>query len=201
MNKMVKETAITIQKTSDYGERFTQNLQLAFTWTKNPMYAHSIAEAIKQEKSILILGGVGSGKTKLVSNLIRMSDPNRTFRYLYRSKLNTFNDYEMPSELQSRIEHSINLLREPSYNSKNITHSDNSDYWAKPNFYVIDDILLSDLPHIVNQIKNDIDVPMIATCQASNRENLEFINMNISRFFDMLIVVESYQNISHVLVS
>lgn len=198
MNKILKDTAMSIQKTSDYGERFTRNLQLAFNWTKNPMYAHSIVEAIKQEKSILILGGISSGKTKLVSNLIRMSDPNRTFRYLYRSKQNTLNDYEMPSELQNRIEQSINLLKESSLNS---AHSEKSDHWSKPNFYVIDDILLCDLPNIINQIKNDTDLPMIATCQASDRESLEFINMNISRFFDMFIVVESYQNISHVLAS
>jgi energy-coupling factor transporter ATP-binding protein EcfA2 len=199
MKNIIEEAVAYAVKVNAHGDRFIQNLKLAFEWTGDPAFAHWIAEAIDQEKNILVIGRCGSGKTKLVSELLRMIDPSKKFRYIYRSIGDTFSDYEMPTEMHDRIEYSINMGKVPFHILKRDIPSEDPRYWMKPDFFVIDDIHRGDLSNIASRIKKDLQLPMIATFQSHNKDDLDYISIHLKRFFDIFIVVESYQNISHVL--
>ncbi|RRJ54835.1 hypothetical protein EHV15_35265 [Paenibacillus oralis] len=199
MKNIIEDAIAYDMKVNTHGERFVQNLQLAFKWTEDPAFAHWIAEAIGQEKNILVFGRCRSGKTKLVNELLGMIDPSKKFRYIYRSTGDSFHDYEMQTEFHDRIEYSINMEKMPFHILKRGIPSEDPRYWMKPEFFVIDDIHRSDLSNIVSRIKKDIQLPMIATFQSYNKDDLDYINMYLKSFFDLFIVVESYQNISHVL--
>lgn len=198
MNKIIEET-IAHAKVKDYGERYVQNLDIILKWTDDPVASQWIAEGIQQEMNILIFGRCGTGKTKLVNELLRMTDPRKKFRYVYRSSGDTFNDIEMHPEFHERIEYSINMEKVPFHNLKRGIPSEDRRFWIKPDFFVIDDVNPEDLSNIVSRIYEDIQLPMIATIEVNERDDIDYININLKRFFNIFIMLESFQNISNVL--
>lgn len=180
---------------------FKQIMHQMKKWTTNGVFAECISEAVLQGKNILIIGTVGSGKAMLLNDLIQMNSQKKKFRYIYRSMDNEISSYALSSELQSCMEYSINLQKEPFHMIKRGLTSDNPLYWAKPDLFVVDDIPRQDLMTITHRLQEScIPAPVLATFMANKQDDLNFINVYVKKFFDLIIILQSYQDISHVLL-
>lgn len=179
--------------------RTAHNAQIALEWTGDPIKALWIAEAIESKKNILILGPVGSGKTKLINDLLLMSLPEENFRYIFRSPGEEFTEYDLHSEFHNRVEYSINMNFDKFHVLKKGISPKEQSYWMKPDFYVIDDLNRSDLISTTTRVKKSIELPMISTIQCSNEHDLQFIDMYLKHNFNVFIFLNRYKDVSHVM--
>ncbi|MDT8718195.1 hypothetical protein IAI10_16130 [Clostridium sp. 19966] len=182
----------------NYSEEYINNISELMSWGIDIGMAQSIIERVRDKKNILIVGAVASGKTKLLNLLLNITDKNERFRYLYNSSGDKYNDYAMHVEHQNRIEYHINMVNEEYHRIKKEISQNSQKFWEKPDFYVIDDVYQDDLIKIVKQLKESYSKGTISTCFLRNKGDLQFIDMYLKNYFDIIIVVESYKKIEGI---
>ncbi|MEK5400465.1 hypothetical protein [Paenibacillus sp. FSL K6-2859] len=70
-------------------------------WNLSLFEAEALLELVQDRKGILITGDIGSGKTKMLNELLRLQDLNIRFRYISRLPLQNY-DLE-PDNLERRV--------------------------------------------------------------------------------------------------
>lgn len=179
-------------------KKYLDNIKELMSWGIDDVIVQSIIKGIKTKKNILIVGAVAKGKTKLLNLLLNITNKNEKFCYLYNSSGEKYNDYSMNVEHQSRIEYHINLINKDYHAIEEGILKSSQEFLEKSNFYVIDDIYQDDLVEIVKQLKKSFYKGTISTCFLRNIDDLEFIDVFLKSYFDIIILLEGYKKIKGV---
>jgi len=182
----------------NYGEEYISNINELISWGIDIEMAQSIIDNVRDKKSILIVGPIACGKTKFLNLLLNITNKNEKFRYLYNSNTEKYNDSAMNIEHQNRIEYHINLVNKDYHIIKKEIPQNTQEFWEKPSFYVIDDVYQDDLIKIITNLKDAIMEGTLSTCFLRNRGDLNYIDIFLKSYFDIIIYIKSYKNIEGI---
>lgn len=182
----------------NHGEDYISNINELINWGIDLEMAQSIIDEVRDKKNILIVGPVGCGKTKFLNLLLNTTNKKEKFRYLYNSINDKYSDSAINIEHQSRIEYHINLVNKDYHIIKKEIPQNTQKFWEKPNFYVIDDVYQDDLIKIINHLRDAIMKGTLSTCFLRNRGDLNYIDMFLKNYFDIIIYIKSYKNIEGI---
>ncbi|QOY37615.1 hypothetical protein AWH56_008545 [Anaerobacillus isosaccharinicus] len=154
-------------------------------WGCDEFIAESVNSAIKEKKNILIVGDLASGKTKMMNELISLSNPNMKYQFFYNSRGNENlleQGYIVEERNRSRLIDSVDTLSQPC----NINES--------VDFVVIDDVFREELVTIIKQLHDNKKEGTIATAFLRSESDLELIAIHLKKHFDLMIYLNGYKN-------
>jgi type IV secretory pathway ATPase VirB11/archaellum biosynthesis ATPase len=170
------------------------NVQPLVEWGISTETALQLLTAMREGKNILICGPVGSGKTKLLNELVSYISPERKFCYVHAHPIT---DYSVENRNADKMGSSIDLQsfceqRTPQASGEN-------SLYVEPDYCVIDDLYRDQTKEVIARLELGEVKGTIATVYLrDNADDREFIITEIGMYFDVMIYVHRYKNIKTV---